>query len=59
MSWFRYLCEGKKRSGTNCDGLILICAVDDRLADAKAQDEYDWHIDDDGHTYCEAPHQGD
>lgn len=42
MRWWRYLCEGRRRGGTPCDAMILVCAVDGGAADAKAIDEYGW-----------------
>lgn len=57
MRWFRYLCEGQKRGGSNCDGLIMVCAVDEGLADIKAMDEYDWHHTKEGAWLCDLPHR--
>lgn len=64
MRWFRYLCEGHKRSGTPCDGMVMVTAIDEYLADAKVQDEYDWHITSPsnrgaGIMLCDAPHRED
>lgn len=42
MSWFRYLCEGRRTSGAICDGSILVCAVNDVSADDKAREDHGW-----------------
>jgi hypothetical protein len=42
MTWFRYMCEGRRTGGSHCERSVLVCDITGELADRRVQDEFGW-----------------